>query len=174
MADPKQPPETEASRLQARIDRLEKDLEQVEQLRTRIVELEVELLRSRNRIAELEADTRRPREKAGAEGKKRTSDLIREIPERTIDETAKVARGVTLAYVEQLRQMADVWNAFADEVFNRNSADSRTSVRDLAWNLPRDLYSGYLSAIDRSLDIPRRTIDKFYETYNESEERAKT
>lgn len=53
-------------------------------------------------------------------------------------------------------------------------SENRETVAGLAANLPRDLYSGLIKAVDRSLDIPTRAVDRFYESYQESNEAEPT
>jgi len=94
-----------------------------------------------------------------------------------------------MAYLEQLRIMGEMLTTVADEVTGRNRASTRTrSRRDssgrrymrefddrssptgLAANLPRDIFTGVISAVDKSLDGPRRVVDRFYEAYRESDD----
>ncbi len=56
----------------------------------------------------------------------------------------------------------------------RGRSDQRTTVTGLTANLPRDIYSGLVKAVDRSLDIPSQMVDKFYESYQESDEAEPT
>ncbi len=99
---------------------------------------------------------------------KRTSDSFRDLSDRAIDEASKMARGITLSYIEGLRTAADALTTFVDEVSDRNRPEDEDSVRDLVTKLPGDIYSGYIDALDRSLDLPSNTITKFNDTYNES------
>jgi hypothetical protein len=165
-------------------------------------------------------DDRRSREDTITEA----SDVLRDLPSRAFDEGSKFVRGLTLAYLEQLRTMADVLTTFTDEVVGRNRPETRrgsvrasrsryaadrpyrrglydddyrersarrTSEYDddyyedrpprrefsdrstpigLAANLPGDIFSGIVSAVDASLDMPRRVVDRFYDAYRESDE----
>jgi hypothetical protein len=143
--------------------------EELTRLRTRVIELETELLRQRAKEAQLETELSH-KQTPNEEVRRRTSEILRDIPDTAMRESAKIARGVTLASVEHLRLASDVLDAFADEVFQRNRSTTNASVTELAWNLPRDLYAGWLNAVDRSLQIPNRIIDKFYQTYNETDQ----
>lgn len=101
---------------------------------------------------------------------KKLADSFRDVSDRTSDEAHKLVRGMTLAYIEHLRTVADAANDFVDEVLDRNNPDERDSVRDLATSLPSDIYSGFANAMDRALDAPSRAVDRFNESYREAED----
>ena len=49
-------------------------------------------------------------------------------------------------------------------------ARRRSTAAGLTGDLPRDLYTGIIKAVDQSLRIPGRTIERFYESFKEAEE----
>jgi len=128
-----------------------------------------------------------------------TSDVVRDIPVRAMDELNKIVRSVTLASIEQLRLAANVVDTFANEVFNRNQPKPkgrarprsderevessepergrprrRSSVTELTGNLSRDISAGFARALDQSFEIPRKIVDKLSQSYRESEEGEET
>jgi cell division septum initiation protein DivIVA len=126
-----------------------------------------ETSRLRARIAELEAELASKR-RARQEGQDREiRDMVREMPGRYIDEVMRFYRSTSLAYLEGYRQMALVASSFADEVLKKQHTEDG-SVTELARDLPVDVYSGALNAIDHSLRIPGRIVDKFSETYKQT------
>lgn len=149
-----------------------------------------ELRRLRARIRELNAKIReKDADTDDDDAFDEASDILRDIPGRTVDEGAKFVRGFTMASLEYLRMMGEMMTTIADEVAGRNRAtgrsrrrrdssgrrymrefDDRSSPTGLAANLPRDIFTGVVSAVDKSLDGPRRVVDRFYEAYRESDD----
>jgi hypothetical protein len=125
--------------------------DEVTRLRARVQELE----------SELESSKRKPK---GADPKGRT----REISDKLGDEAARLIRGIALAGVEQVRITASVLNSFADTVSQRNRPKAKESHSDLAKDLPNDLYSGILNAIEQSLEMPGKVVNRLHETYAET------
>lgn len=126
-----------------------------------------EVSRLRARIAELEAELA-AKKKAKQHGEdQELSDIVRELPGRYVDEVMRFFRGTSLAYLEGYRQMAVVATSFADEVLKKQRTEGG-SVTDLARDLPRDVYSGALNALDHSLRVPGKIVDEFYETYKQT------
>ena len=125
--------------------------EEVTRLRARVRELE----------SELESGERRPK---GADSKGRS----REITDKFGDEAARLIRGIALAGVEQVRTTASVLNSFADTVSQRNRRKEDESHSDLVKDLPKDLYSGILDAIEQSLEMPGKVLNRLHETYTEA------
>ena len=134
-----------------------------DELQARVHELEAELQRKERALERAERSERRERR-----SERRETESARKTIDRTVDEANRTVRGLTLAYLEGLRTAANAVEEFAREVERRNPADEDDD--DLARNLPRDLYSGYLKAVNRALKIPENAIDKFYETYHPEEE----
>ena len=125
--------------------------DEVTRLQARIRELE----------SELESSKRKPK---GADPKGRT----REVSDKLGDEAARLIRGIALAGVEQVRITANVLNSFADTVSQRNRRRKEESHSDLAKDLPNDLYSGILNAIEQSLEMPGKVVNRLHETYAET------
>lgn len=235
----------EIRKLRSQIRELEDSLARREQVRDSMQELRAPAGRARSR-----PDARRPRASGGYRSSSATDrassreyrsfddaprdpgdtvqdamDVMRDLPARAMDEASKFFRGLTFAYLEQLRVGANVLNAFTGEVLSRNrpgdeggedewdakeadwgegraryaddAADTRGSSRPrvvryttgsarttrdtprrrggrtvtgLAANLPRDTYAGVVTALDEVLSSPRRVVDRFYESYRESDE----
>ena len=129
-----------------------------------------ETVRLRTRIEELEAELSRRIKEQQAASREELAASTRDTINRALDENRKLLRGLTLAYLEQLRLVGDLVGSFADEVFERNQSSGREdSIVDLAGNLPGDLYAAFVNSINRSLDIPGKTIDKFCESFKETE-----
>lgn len=168
------------------------------------------------------------------------ADIVNDLPLRVMDEASKFVRGLTFAYLEQLRYTGDVVNTFVDEVITRNqprrrsgnedrrfearlstsrrtrsgddrdgsysleyasesdednrddrpyrsrnryagqqrqrrrSDGSRRTMTGLATDLPIDIYSGFVRALDHSLNIPSAAVESFNDTYRETEEEAES
>lgn len=142
--------------------------EEVMKLRAQVTELQEELA---HRDASPESPGA-PRE---------TSEVLRDLPDRFTGEASKMVRAFTLACLEPLRLAGDIVDAFAEETSGRNRPEeptaergrfrtrTRRQSRSEAMNLPRDLYSGFIKAVDRSLDVPSKMVDRFYNTYKEAE-----
>ncbi|HEX8282695.1 MAG TPA: hypothetical protein VF588_05045 [Pyrinomonadaceae bacterium] len=119
--------------------------------------------RRRSSVSRRDDDEDRPADK-------KLADSFRDVSDRSTDEAHKLVRGMTLAYIEHLRTVADAANDFVDEVLDRNNPDERDNVRDLSTSLPSDIYSGLANAMDRVLDAPSRAVDRFNESYREAED----
>ena len=126
---------------------------------------EEEVARLRARVRELESElASAERKPKGASSKGRT----REISDKFGDEAARLIRGVALAGIEQVRTTASVLTSFADTVSQRNQLKEDKSHSDLAKDLPNDLYSGILNAIEHSLEMPGKVVNRLHETYTET------
>lgn len=152
--------ELEMNRLRARLRELESQ-------RTGTDENEFESRRSPRRFRRGSSDDPR--------------DIARDLPVRLLDETNKFVRALTFAYLEQVRLAADVLDEFTEEVFKRNrplsetgseDAPRRRTITDLTTSLPGDFYAGFVRALDRSLDIPSRSVERFHEAYRQTERDA--
>ena len=126
-----------------------------------------EITQLRDRVAELEAELK-GKGKTKTSDEKELADLLRNTSSRAVDNSTKLIRGITLAYLEQLRLAANVVNTLASDVVQMPGAKEKMSGEDLI-KLPKNIYARYLSAINESLDIPSKTIEKFYEGYKKDE-----
>jgi hypothetical protein len=131
--------------------------------------LEEQNARLRGRLRELEFELRQCQAGVGGttSGDEKTAALLRGLPGRAVDETTRFLRSTILAIAEQWRASADNVTRFANEVTFRNRTESAESVTGLSFTLSRDIYSAWVKALDRSLDIPSRSVRKFYEIYQE-------
>lgn len=164
---------------------------EINRLRAQVRELQSELSGNdpnrRESAGRDEDDEPRPAKYRRAANEATT--VATELPVRVMDEVAKLARGFTYAYLEQLRVAGDVLQTFADEVILRNRPQTsrsrsrsagngeseeyrRPTMTGLASSLPADLASGYFRALNRSLDIIGDSVDRFSEVYHETEEEA--
>ena len=126
---------------------------------------EEEVARLRARVRELESElSSSERKTKSTESKGRT----REITDKFGDEAARLIRGIAHAGVEQVRTTAGALNSFADTVSQRNRTKEEKSPSDLVKDLPNDLYSGILNAIEHSLEMPGKVVNRLHESYNET------
>ena len=131
-------------------------------------DLEEENVRLRARVQELERELHDETKKPKRSTKK--SESTRNISKRTTDEGGSLIRAITLAGVEFVRSAGSVLESFADTVSDRNRPEEKDSSSDLTRDLPKDVYSGGLNAIEQVLEIPGRVIDKLHEGYRETRE----
>src|SRR5262245_46018489 len=114
--------------------------EEINRLRSQVRQLQAELSR-RGRDVEDEDEEREERggrargSRSGREARNQeqvdeTFDVLRDLPVRFMDETSKLVRGLTFAYLEQVRMAADVMNTFVDEVLVRNQPTRSSSSED--------------------------------------------
>jgi hypothetical protein len=112
---------------------------------------------------------------------KDSSEILRDLPDRFMGEASKTVRDLILACLEPLRMAGDIVDAFAEETSAHNRPEERGTERGRfrsrtgrqsrseAMNLSRDIYSGFIKAVDRSLDIPSKMVDRYHSTYKEAE-----
>ena len=108
--------------------------DEVQQLRAQVRDLQAQLSqrestrRRRKRYAADRYDrgeeSFRENEPAGGDA----TNVARDLPVRLMDEATKFVRGLTFAYMEQLRVAADALNAFAGEVSTRNRPRLRSQA----------------------------------------------
>lgn len=118
-----------------------------------------------------------------------TAQAFSDLPSRALNEGSKLLRALTFATLEPVRIAGDALNVFADEVFRRNQPErpvsrsregdaaeerERPTAASLTRDLPGDIYSGFVAAIDEALTIPRRAVDTLYDKYRESDEAGST
>jgi hypothetical protein len=130
-------------------------------------ETEDEVTRLRKRVTELENDLAIERKKPK---KKSETSQAKNISNRAVDEGSGLVRGVALAGIESVRLAGSVMSSFADTVSQRNRPEEKSSTSELTRDLPKDIYSGVLNAVEQTLDIPGKMIDKLQQGYNETRE----
>ena len=130
-------------------------------------DLEDEVTRLRKRVTELEGDLENERKKPKKHSK---TSQAKNISSRAVDEGSGLIRGVAVAGIESVRLAGGVMSSFADTVSQRNRPEEKDSTSDLTRDLPKDVYSGALNAVEQALDIPGKVIDKLQEGYNETRE----
>ena len=130
-------------------------------------ELEDEVTRLRTRVTELESDLDNEKKKPKKHSK---VSQAKNISNRAVDEGSGLIRGVAVAGIESVRLAGSVMSSFADTVSQRNRPEEKDSTSDLTRDLPKDVYSGALNAVEQTLDIPGKVIDKLQEGYNETKE----
>ena len=118
--------------------------------------------------------------------------------DRIIDETSSVTRALSVAYLSQIRLAADIASTFATAVLDgtlseepaprasesrRNgAAPSNGSAppperrrRRSGWDdfpdVVEDVADGFLDAFDDAVEVPRRVLDDFYDTYDRARPR---
>lgn len=173
--------------------------EEIRRLRAQVRDLQSELARRPARRS-TRGPFRSPEDEKDYDYERRRGTAREgDVSSRALDESSKLIRSLTFATLEQLRLAADIVGIFTDEVFRRNRAaryserreeryeparddedeldefeqdreQPRRTASGLASDLPRDLYSGLISAAEESLSIPGRVVDTFQETYRESDE----
>ena len=100
----------------------------------------------------------------------KSSKSVKNISSRAADEGSGLIRGITLAGVETVRLAGGVLSSFADTVSQRNRPDEKDSKADLTRDLPKDIYSGAVNAVEQTLEMPGKVIDRLQEGYQESKE----
>ena len=130
-------------------------------------ELEDEVTRLRKRVTELESDLDNEKKKPKKHSK---ISQAKNISNRAVDEGSGLIRGVALAGIHSVRLAGGVMSSFADTVSQRNRPEEKDSTSDLTRDLPKDVYYGALNAVEQTLDIPGKVIDKLQEGYNETRE----
>ena len=136
--------------------------------------LQEEVAKLRAQVKELQEELGHTEASAEPGASEETSELLRNLPDRFIGEASKTVRALTLACLEPLRVAGDIVDAFAEETSGRaerGRSGTRTGKqsRSETTSLPRDIYSGLIKAVDRSLDVPSKMVDRFYNTYKDAE-----
>lgn len=160
MADNPKPNAESASSVEA---------DEADQLRARIATLEAELNRVRSEVTRLNSERRQERRRSRSEAPDRV-EAIRDIVERFDGEGRRVFRALALSQMAQMRLAANLMATFAERIERENPPDDPDLERDL----PRDLLDGWLETVDRSLDIPEKTIETFEEAYKQAPRTRRT
>jgi hypothetical protein len=143
--------------------------DEADRLRARIATLESELDKMRSEVSRLHREGRSERRRSRSEGEDRV-ETIKDIFERGDRERRRFFRAMVLSQMEQLRLTADLAASFAERIERDNPADDPDLERDL----PRDLMDVWLETVDRSLDIPEKTIERFEEAYKQAGRRRRS
>jgi hypothetical protein len=132
-----------------------------EELLARVAELEAEVDRKERAL-----DRRaRAESRGGQTPGYQVTDSMGELSRRSIDETNRLVRGLTLAHVEGFRAAADVLGAFADSIAKRNPPQDRNIMA----NLPSDMLYASMEAMNRAVGVPGRAMSRFSEAYREDD-----
>lgn len=132
------------------------------ELHARIAALEAELTKTREQVSRLSREPRGGRRRRSES--EDPAETIRDITERVDSEGRRLFRALVLSQMQQVRLTADLVASFAQRIERDHPADDPDMERDL----PRDLLDGWLDAVDRSLEIPEKTLETFEETYKQS------
>lgn len=94
---------------------------------------------------------------------------LRELPQVLAEETTRVVRGLSNAYVEQASLMADVAESVADSLFSRPARRERKIVKEPRGRSVSDPVSSRAlsDALYTAIEAPRRAVDDFYRAYSE-------
>jgi len=131
--------------------------DEVSRLKARIEGLEAELQEKRGSRSERKRD------------RSRAADTWSDVQSNKGEVVTRLARGVTLGSLEGIRLFADVVSSFADGVGSRNSKrdDGSTTPQRLASRLPTDFIEEISDAFDRFVDIPARAAERYADAYRE-------
>lgn len=139
--------------------------ETVKERRTEQESVESELLKLRLKVQELEAkldDPEREHQRRDAGG------TLRDISERSTDESGRLLRGLTHAYLEQVRLTANVLSSYVDNVMQRNRGRDEEE-RESVSRLVDDAIRASNDVLDEYFDIPRKVVDKLHDVYHEDD-----
>ena len=131
--------------------------DEVSRLKARIEGLEAELQEKRGSRSEKKRD------------RSRAADTWADAQSNKSEVVTRLARGLTLGSLEGVRLFADVVASFADGIGSRNSKrdDGSASPQRLASRLPTDIIEEFTDAFDRFVDIPAKTAERYAEAYRE-------
>jgi len=137
--------------------------DEVSRLKARIEGLEAELQEKRGSRSERKRD------------RSRAADTWSDVQSNKGEVVTRLARGLTLGSLEGIRLFADVVSSFADGVGGRNSKrdDGSTTPQRLASRLPTDFIEEFSDAFDRFVDIPARTAERYADAYREGTARER-
>jgi hypothetical protein len=129
--------------------------------------IEAENARLQARIDELEAELR---SRSSQTRHTESAKLRNETLDKVSDEASRLVHAMSLAFVEDLRAVADVVKAVSDEAFKRR--DERVAkdedIKDMRLSdVENDVAAVLNKGIEKTIAAPRRAIDKFYEVYRE-------
>jgi predicted nuclease with TOPRIM domain len=128
----------------------------------------------RARISELEAELKQSPKNSTRIVDKEAFDRIQDLPSEMLDETSRLIRALALASAQSARITGETLREFAEDVMGRNAVSSDSRSRDLVMNLPRDILSAGVNAMDRSFKRNDEVVDKFVEAFREGKTHEKT
>lgn len=99
-----------------------------------------------------------------------TSDEERGGRRRIWDEIQAVRRSIFLARIEGLALGAETARTFLTELAEGEKVATSETVGDMIRSMPESVSSAAESARDQAVDIPKKTVDKFYDEYKSSQE----
>jgi hypothetical protein len=134
--------------------------DEIAKLRARIGDLEAALNKATAKSEQGVKSGQRPE-------RDRVADSLSNASRQKVDAVNRLVRGLTVASFEGMRLVADSFSAFAGGVVSRSSATDSKSVRDLATRLPSDILTGVSEAVDRLVDVPAKTAERFAETHRQ-------
>jgi len=130
---------------------------------------ESEIAKLQARIDELEAELKSKRAKESKRHDE-TEKLRTDTLDKTTSEANRLLHALAMAFVEQLRSAADVVKAVSDEAFKRREdyIAKNEGITDLRIGDVENDVAGVLNkGIEKTLAVPGRVVDKFYEVYRE-------
>jgi hypothetical protein len=65
-----------------------------------------------------------------------------------------------------------VIGSFVDDVYDRNQPEDDDTVQDVSMRLPNDILGSFSRALNRSWDAVPNTVDSFYDSYRELDDRG--
>lgn len=128
----------------------------------------------RARVSELETELKQSPKNSTKIVDKEAFDRIQDLPSEMLDETSRLIRALALASAQSARITGETLQEFAEDVMGRNAVSSDSSSRDLVMNLPRNILSAGVNAMDRSFKRNDEVVDKFVEAFREARTHEKT
>jgi hypothetical protein len=123
-----------------------------------------ELNELRERVKALEAELKASGEKKEAKAERRgLGDML----EESTDQANRLSMGFLYAGLESMAVAADITKAFIDKTYERNSPEKRDSVLTRMSYLPWDMTEASVDALDKSIDMTDRIVNKFTDKYHE-------
>ncbi len=123
----------------------------------------------RARIEELEEELK---SKEGKEesGSQKLASAVNDAAKRYSEESGKLLKGYTLAYLEGLRLASSSLARTVGEISDQYKPGEKETFADVIKNAPETVSAGYSKAIKDYAEIPGKVVDKFYESYSTTSE----
>lgn len=84
---------------------------------------------------------------------------------KSIDTHQNIWRGLTMAYLEEVRLTANLFTNFMEKVVSEDPKDATDNPTEFIKKTTQNVLDGLSDMYRDSLNIPEKTIDKFYESY---------